>query len=252
MTQNLHVELKQPLLRLRIQGFLKVAALAAVAWCVLSVGQVAIFAFVDPPSSAVIQRDRIERFWSRSEQQGLTHRWVDFEQISEQIPIALIAAEDQQFPFHSGFDLAAIRKAVEHNQQSKSLRGGSTITQQVAKNLFLWQERSYLRKGLETWYAFWIDLIWSKQRIIEVYANIAEFGDGVYGVEAAAQTFYAKPALRLSARESATLAAVLPSPKRYNARNPGPWVRSRANWIQRQVIQLGGPEYLYARVPPAP
>ena len=126
------------------------------------------------------------------------------------------------------------------------MRGASTISQQVAKNLFLWSGRSYLRKGLEAWYTVLIEFIWPKQRILEVYANIAEFGDGVYGAEAAAQAFFKKPAARLTAGESARLAAVLPNPKRYNARNPGAYVQRRARWIERQVRHLGGPAYLDA------
>jgi monofunctional biosynthetic peptidoglycan transglycosylase len=126
----------------------------------------------------------------------------------------------------------------------KRLRGASTITQQTAKNLFLWQGRSWVRKGLEAWYTVLIETLWPKRRILEVYANIAEFGDGVYGAEAAARSFFDKPAAALSPGESARLAAVLPNPKRYNARKPGAYVSKRAAWIERQVRHLGGPAYL--------
>ena len=137
-----------------------------------------------------------------------------------------------------------IDKARAHNEHSRHLRGASTISQQVAKNLFCWSGRSYLRKAVEAWYTVLIEFFWPKQRILEVYANIAEFGDGIYGAEAAAQSFFGKPASALSLAESARLAAVLPNPKKYSARNPGSYVAARARWIQRQVGHLGGSAYL--------
>ena len=176
----------------------------------------------------------------------LQYAWRPRTQISPNLPIALVAAEDQKFPFHHGFDFEAIDKAMAHNRHSRRVRGASTISQQVAKNLFLWSGRSYVRKGLEVWYTVLIELCWPKQRIIEVYANIAEFGDGVYGAQAAAQAFFHKPAARLSLAESARLAAVLPNPKKYSAERPGSYVQRRARWIERQVRHLGGPAYLAA------
>jgi monofunctional biosynthetic peptidoglycan transglycosylase len=164
--------------------------------------------------------------------------------ISPQLPIALVAAEDQNFPTHHGFDLKAIDKAMASNRRGRKVRGASTISQQLAKNLFLWQGRSYLRKGLEAWYTVLIEATWPKSRIIEVYANVVEFGDGIYGAEAAAQYYFHKPAARLSAAESARLAAVLPSPRRYSAGKPGPYVQRRARWIEGQVRHLGGAAYL--------
>lgn len=175
---------------------------------------------------------------------ALSYTWRDYGQISAQLPIALVAAEDQKFPVHRGFDLEAIDKALDSNARGGRVRGGSTISQQVAKNLFLWSGGGYFRKGLEAWYTLLIETMWSKQRILEVYANIAEFGDGVYGAEAAAQAFFGKPASALTAAESARLAAVLPNPKKYSARSPGPYVQRRAAWIQRNVRNLGGPAYL--------
>jgi monofunctional biosynthetic peptidoglycan transglycosylase len=172
------------------------------------------------------------------------YRWRNWERLSPHLPIALVAAEDQKFPVHNGFDFEAIDKAMAHNQRSRRLRGASTISQQVAKNLFLWPGRSYLRKGLEVWYTVLIEWLWPKRRVLEVYANIAEFGDGVYGGEAAAQAFFGKPALRLNRSESARLAAVLPKPRSYSAKNPGKYVQKRARWIERQVRQLGGSAYL--------
>ncbi len=155
-----------------------------------------------------------------------------------------MAAEDQRFPEHNGFDLQAIEKARDHNARGGRLRGASTISQQVAKNLFLWQGRSWIRKGLEVWYTVLIEALWPKSRILEMYANIAEFGDGIYGAQAASRQYWNKDASRLTPAESARLAAVLPSPRRYSAAKPGPYVQRRAAWIQRQARQLGGGAYL--------
>jgi monofunctional biosynthetic peptidoglycan transglycosylase len=177
---------------------------------------------------------------------AVDYRWRPGAQIASTLPISLVAAEDQQFPMHHGFDFKAIDKALENNAQGRKVRGASTISQQLAKNLFLWQGRSWVRKGLEAWFTVLIELILPKHRILELYANVAEFGDGVYGAEAAAQNFFGKPAARLTSGESARLAAVLPSPKKYNARRPGPYVQKRARWIERQARQLGGPSYLAA------
>jgi monofunctional biosynthetic peptidoglycan transglycosylase len=174
----------------------------------------------------------------------IAYDWRDLRAMAPSLPLALVAAEDQKFPLHHGFDVQAIEKALDHNRKGRKVRGASTISQQLAKNLFLWQGRSWLRKGLEAWYTVLIELLLPKERILELYANVAEFGDGVYGAEAAAQRFFGKPAARLSAGESARLAAVLPNPKKYDARRPGPFVQRRARWIELQVQRLGGASYL--------
>ena len=209
-----------------------------------SVLQVLVLRFVDPPFSMVMAADQAGRWIHGPDRSFLAYDWVDHGQMAACLPISLVAAEDQQFPFHRGFDLDAIAKARRHNERGGKVRGASTISQQVAKNLFLWQGRSWLRKGLEAWYTALIELFWPKQRIIEMYANIAEFGPGVYGAQAASRRFFGRDAARLSAGQCARLAAVLPSPRRYNAATPGPYVQRRAAWIQRQVRQLGGPGYL--------
>lgn len=172
------------------------------------------------------------------------YQWVDLEQISPHAALAVIASEDQQFPFHTGFDLKSIREAVRENAHRKRPRGASTITQQVAKNLFLWNGASYVRKGLEAWLTVLIETLWPKERILEVYLNIAEFGRGVYGVEAAARRFFHKPAAQLSRAEAATLAAVLPNPIRLHADRPSVYVSQRRDWIMGQMRGLGGREYL--------
>jgi monofunctional biosynthetic peptidoglycan transglycosylase len=207
-------------------------------------GQVLLLRWVPPVGSAFMLGRRVDALLERDWSFPIRYEWKSASHISPNLPIALVAAEDQNFPSHNGFDFKAIDKAIASNKRGRKLRGASTISQQLAKNLFLWQGRSYLRKGLEAWYTVLIEAMWPKSRIIEVYANVVEFGDGIYGAEAAAQAFFHKPAARLSLAESARLAAVLPSPRRYDAGNPGPYVQRRARWIERQVRHLGGSSYL--------
>ena len=215
-----------------------------VAFLAITVLQVLPLRWLDPPTSAFMLARQAQAVFAGEKDFELRQQWRDLDQISDQLPIALVAAEDQKFPLHHGFDLEAIDKAFDSNARGGRVRGGSTISQQVAKNLYLWGGGGYFRKALEAWYTVLIELTWPKPRILEVYANIAEFGDGVYGAEAAAHAFFGKPASRLGAAESARLAAVLPNPKKYSARNPGPYVQRRAAWIQRNARNLGGPAYL--------
>ena len=206
--------------------------------------QVLILRWAPPVTSSIMIGREVDALFEGDWRFRLHYQWRDWSRISPNLPISLVAAEDQKFPFHDGFDFEAIDKARAHNEHSRHVRGASTISQQVAKNLFCWSGRSYLRKAVEAWYTVLIELFWPKQRILEVYANIAEFGDGVYGAEAAGQAFFGKPASALSLAESARLAAVLPNPKKYSAKNPGGYVSARARWIQRQVGHLGGAAYL--------
>lgn len=233
--------------RLRKIGLVR-AALGLLALFVAATAlQVLVLRFVDPSLSAMMVERQLQAWLHREGGFRLHQQWCDLSAMAPSLPISLVAAEDQRFPFHHGFDLQAIRKARDHNARGGRLRGASTISQQVAKNLFLWSGRSWLRKGLEAWYTLLIEAFWPKHRILEMYANFAEFGDGVYGVQAAARHFWGKDAGRLSAAQSARLAAVLPAPRRYDAGHPGPFVRRRAAWIQRQAAQLGGPGYLRAQ-----
>jgi monofunctional biosynthetic peptidoglycan transglycosylase len=163
------------------------------------------------------------------------HQWVPWERISRNAAVAVIASEDQKFLRHDGFDFDAIGKAVDEAQRGRRLRGASTISQQVAKNLFLWPGQSWVRKGLEVWFTVWIEFLWPKQRILEVYLNSAQFGRGVWGVEAASRAYFGKDAAHLSRADAALLAAVLPSPTRYRVVNPGPYVRERQAWILHQM-----------------
>lgn len=174
----------------------------------------------------------------------LQYQWIPWETISPHVKLAVVAAEDQTFADHLGFDFRAMQKALVSNQHSKTLRGGSTLSQQTAKNLFLYPGRSYLRKMIEAYLTALIELSWPKQRILEVYLNIAEFGKGIYGVEAASQAFFRKSAATLSPQEAALLAAVLPNPVLLRVEHPTAYVQRRRHWIARQMQRLGGAQYL--------
>lgn len=210
----------------------------------LSVAQVVVLRFVDPPFSSFMAIRQVDAWIDGQWQFRVAHDWRDLDRMSANIPLAMIASEDQLFREHNGFDMRAIEKARAANADGGRLRGGSTISQQTAKNLFLWSGRSWLRKGIEAWYTLLIETFWPKQRILEMYANFAEFGDGVYGAQAAAQRYFHKDASRLDAMEAARLAAVLPSPRRYSVTNPGPYVQRRTRAIQRQMRAIGGEAYL--------
>ncbi len=166
--------------------------------------------------------------------------YVPYDKMSRNIKLAVIASEDQKFPTHSGFDLDEIQRAYEDNQSGKRFRGGSTISQQVAKNVFLWQGRSWLRKGLEVYFTFMIEKIWGKERILEMYLNTSEMGIGVFGIEAAAEYYYQKPASELSREEAARIAAALPNPRKYNVNPPSAFINRRGNQIMRQMRNIQG------------
>ncbi len=172
------------------------------------------------------------------------YRWVPWKQISPNAALAVIASEDQNFPRHHGFDFKSIQKAIDAHDRGRRLRGASTLSQQVAKNVFLWSGRSFVRKALEAYFTVLIELVWPKRRILEVYLNIVELGDGVFGVEAASQRYFRKSAASLSSEEAAILAAVLPNPLRMKAGKPSAYVRERSGWIMQQMGQLGGPAFI--------
>ena len=204
-------------------------------------GGIALFSVMPVPFSAVMIERQLGA-WIQGNFGYVAHSdWVSMDEISPWMGLAVIAAEDQKFPDHWGFDVSAIEKALAHNERNENrIRGASTLSQQTAKNLFLWDGRSWVRKGLEAGLTLGIETVWSKKRILTVYLNIAEFGDGVFGVEAASQRYFHKPASRLSPSEAALLAAVLPNPLRFKASAPSGYVRSRQAWIMRQMRQLGG------------
>lgn len=171
------------------------------------------------------------------------HDWEPLDNISKNLQLAVICSEDQNFLNHYGFDLEAIEKAIEHNKKGKRTRGASTISQQTAKNVFLWPQRSWLRKGLETYFTFLIELFWSKERIMEVYLNSIEMGNGIYGAEAAAQHWFKKPASKLTSYQAAAIAAVLPNPLRYKANPASAYIQGRQVWIVRQMGFFGKLDY---------
>jgi monofunctional biosynthetic peptidoglycan transglycosylase len=211
---------------------------------VLSVGSVAVFRWINPPYSAFMAEAQIAAWASRDPSYVFRYSWADLNRISPNLPLAVVASEDQKFPEHWGFDVESIEKAYALNQHSHRVRGASTISQQVAKNLFLWSGRSYFRKGLEAYFTVLIEGCWPKRRILEIYLNIAEFGHGTYGAEAAAQRFFRKSAARLSRDDAAVLAAVLPNPVRLSAAAPSRYVQQRRDWILGQMQALGGSEML--------
>ena len=199
----------------------------------LSLALVLPLRWIDPASSAFMLRERLAG-------NPVDFRWVDLGEMGSALPIAVVASEDQKFPLHHGFDMQSMRDALAGGAN----RGASTITQQVAKNLYLWPGRSWLRKGIEAWFTLLIEACWSKRRILETYLNIAQFGPGLYGVEAATQHYFGRAPDRISPEEAARLATVLPSPSRIDPRHRSEYVDERAAWILDQVEGLGGARYL--------
>lgn len=210
-----------------------------------SVLLVVVLRWVPVPGSSVMIQNTVQALRSGEGLAPLVrYTWVPYQAISPHLALAVVAAEDQRFPQHRGFDFAAIKAALQERAQGERLRGASTISQQVAKNLFLWPGRSLLRKGLEAGFTLLLELFWSKQRILEVYLNIVELGERTFGVEAASQRFFAKSAEDLDPSEAALLAAVLPNPLRYRVDAPSQYVRKRQAWILAQMQHLGGIGYL--------
>lgn len=225
---------------LRLLVLIPVAGIALVLLAML------LFRFVNPPTSAFMLGYRMDH-----PGQELRHDWVPMSEISPWMPLAVVASEDQRFPQHWGVDFVAIRQALAEYQAGEGLRGASTITQQTAKNLFLWNGRSFVRKGLEAVLALGLNGLWPKERVLEVYLNIAEFGPGIYGVEAASRVYFNRPARSLSPAQAARLAAVLPNPRVLSATSPSPYVQGRVDWIRGQMEQLSGLRYLQALYSPA-
>lgn len=204
---------------------------------------IAALRWVDPVASAFMLQRQVA-MWTDGSWQWVKYDWVDWEYLAPALPLAAVAAEDQRFPQHWGFDLPAIAEAWEVQNRGGPVRGASTITQQVAKNLFLWSGRSWLRKGLEVYLTLAIEVFWPKRRILEVYLNIAQFDSHVFGVGAASAVFFDKVPLQVAAREAALLMAVLPNPQQYKVERPSAYVRGRLARIQTQMRQLGS-DYLH-------
>ena len=218
---------------------LRWAALGGAGFLGASILLVLILRFIPPPCSALMVQRQVSAILD-SKPCKCRQRWVSLAQIAPCMGVAVMAGEDQNFPEHGGFDRDAIEKALAHNEKSRRKRGASTISMQTSKNLFLWESRSWLRKGFEAYFTLLIEAVWPKRRILEIYLNIVEFGDGIYGVEAASQAFFHKSARALYPHEAALLAAVLPSPHRFRADAPSPYVRKRQAWILGQMQNLGG------------
>ncbi|MFT2007857.1 monofunctional biosynthetic peptidoglycan transglycosylase [Pontibacter sp. 13R65] len=215
----------------------------------LSVAWVLLYRWVAPPVTLHMVQRRAEGGTAGKEDPRISYQFVTLDEMSPQLPLAVVASEDQRFLMHSGFDYEAIQAAFKRNQSGKNIRGGSTISQQVAKNVFLWHGRSYLRKGVEAYFTVLIEVLWGKKRIMEVYLNIAEMGDGVFGVEAACQKYFKRPAATVTRQQAAMLAAVLPNPIRYSARRPTPFVLQRRSRIARAMGRLGGINYVKSILP---
>ena len=208
---------------------------------VFSVVVIVVFKWVPVPIIPLMVIRNIEQ--TSANKKGWEHDWIPIEEISTNLQLAVICSEDQNFLKHHGFDIKAIEKAYENNKKGKKLKGASTISQQTAKNVFLWPNRSWLRKGLETYFTFLIELIWSKERIIEVYLNSIEMGPGIYGAEAASQYWFKKSASKLSIYEAAAIASILPNPLRYKANPATTYIEGRKSWIVKQMRYFGPLNY---------
>jgi monofunctional glycosyltransferase len=216
------------------------------AWLATTSGAVLLLRWMPPVTSAGMLEARLDATLHKDSGYHTQFEWVDLNHISPSAEVAVIASEDQAFPFHNGFDFNSIREAMHASEHGKRLRGASTISQQVCKNLFLWPGRSLARKALEAYFTVLIEALWPKGRILEMYLNIVQLGKGVYGIQAAAQRYFHMPAARLSAEDAALLAAVLPNPLRLHVDRPSAYVLERRDEILEQMRGLGGTAYLQA------
>ena len=227
----------------KIFNFFKWILKLSILFFVISVLLVFSMRWINPITSSIMIQRQITGLFD-GEFELVKYHWVDYDDVSKFMPIAIVAAEDQNFPKHFGFDFKQIEKALKENKRGRRVRGASTITQQVAKNLFLWEGKSFVRKGVEAYFTLLIELLWDKKRILEVHMNIAEMGDKIFGVGTASVAYFKKPAAKLTISQAALLAAILPNPKKYSAVKPSGYVRGRQSWIVRQINSLGGADYL--------
>jgi monofunctional biosynthetic peptidoglycan transglycosylase len=212
---------------------------ALLIWLAATVGAVLVLRWLPPPTTSFILQNRVAALRAGYGFYPYPYRWVDYARIAPVMALAVVAAEDQRFREHHGLDLTGIRQAIRDNQYRNRPRGASTITQQTAKNLFLWRSQTLLRKGVELYFTGLLELLWPKQRILEVYLNVAQFGGSVFGVQAAAETYFHKPAAALTREEAALLAAVLPSPSQLRVDAPSAYLRQRQHWVLNQMRRLG-------------
>jgi monofunctional biosynthetic peptidoglycan transglycosylase len=220
--------------------FFQILKKIVLGFFILSIGSTVLFRFIPIPITPLMLQRCIEQSFTSDRKVRLKKDWQSLEHISKNIQLAVVCSEDQKFLDHFGFDVDAIKKAVDNNsKKGKKVKGASTISQQTAKNVFLLPTRSWIRKGFEVYFTFLIELLWSKERIIEVYLNIIEFGDGIYGAEAAAQYYFKKTADKLSASEAAIMAGVLPNPLKFKLDKPSGYMKKRQRWILRQMSHWG-------------
>jgi monofunctional biosynthetic peptidoglycan transglycosylase len=220
----------------------KTLKILVIVFFAASIFGVILYRFVNPPFTWLMVQRGFERK-AAGKDWKIDKRWRDFDDISDEMKRAAVAAEDQTFLENHGFDFNAIEKAIQKNVKSKKLIGGSTISQQTAKNVFLWPGRSLIRKGFEAYFTVLIEIFWSKQRIMEVYLNEIEMGDGIYGVEAAAQAYFHKPASKLNSQEAAAIAVIFPSPLKWSAVHPTKYLRHRQYLIKKNMRRLGTLEF---------
>ena len=226
-------------MKLTLRKTLSIITKIVIGFMLVSVFIILLMRWVNPFGSMLMVERKIAH-WNITQQRT----WKDWDQISDNIKIAVIAAEDQNFADHWGFDFKAINRALIYNQKNRKIRGASTITQQVAKNIFLWPSRSWIRKGIESWFTVWIELIWSKQRTLEIYLNSVEWGEGIFGIEAASRHYFNVSANQLTPHQASLLAATLPNPRKWNPANPNDRIKKKAEWIRQQMTNLGGKNYL--------
>jgi monofunctional biosynthetic peptidoglycan transglycosylase len=205
-----------------------------------SIGVTILYRFFNPPITYLMLQ-RVFEQWSNGKDAKMDKEWKQLGEISPSLPIAVVASEDQLFMEHWGFDFKSIEKAYENNQKKKrrTVRGASTISQQVAKNVFLWPGRSWIRKGLEVYFTLLIEVLWDKPRIMEVYLNVTEMGDGIYGVERASRNYFKRGANKVSRTQAALIAAILPNPRKYSAVRPSAYIKKRQEWILRNMDYIG-------------
>lgn len=221
-----------------IKKISSIAAKVLLWFLMFTVLWVLVYRFVNPPITLLMIQRNIERSGD-DKPHKMEKDWVDFENVSDNMKRAAVSAEDQLFLKHLGFDVQAIEKAFETNKKGKKIKGGSTISQQTAKNVFLWPGRSWVRKGFEAYFTLLIEVFWSKERILEVYLNVIEMGDGIYGAEAAAQAYYGKPCTKLSRAQAALIAACFPNPRRWTPKKATSYIRHRQYLIMRNMRRLG-------------
>ena len=227
-----------------IKKFSKLILKIFLTFIFITVLIVILLKWLNPLTSSIMIQRQVEALVTLSDRQMIAYQWFSYDEISKEMALAVVAAEDQTFPQHFGFDFEQIEKAIKQYERGRRLRGASTITQQVAKNLFLWEGRSFIRKGLEAYFTVLIELLWSKERILEVYLNIVELGDMVFGVGAASQIYFKKLPSKITRSQAALITATIPNPIRFSARKPSGYILRRQSWILGQMSSLGGIGYL--------